>query len=433
MIMNRLSRVAVSVEHLAALTLIVAASACGSSSSEGPFTDGGPGSSNDNDASSPPGSQGDDDAGNNSGNADTGTVSGVLAVPLTSCVPLVYAANVDIGGETFQLLVDTGSTSLGVAGKGCTNCSVTPLYTPSATSTDEKTTATSQFGSGSWSGEVYQDQVGFGSDPSVPVNFVAITSQTSFFQQGSTCGGQPYQGIIGFDRALAEVKGTDGFFDQFVAGKGVANVFATQLCDNGGTLWLGGFDSSFTTGAMQYTPVTTDAFSSAYYTVNLASITVGSTTVPVASAAYPDSVLDTGTSAFLLGSTAFDALTAAIGDTAGFKQLFGDDAGAGFFNSQQPCANLTQTKAQLDAILPPLTMTFGSNPGITVQALATESYLMPYPSFGWCSSLASQPQSADEFPLASIVGSPVLRSNVVVFDRAKGQIGFAPHKACAGE
>ena len=34
------------------------------------------------------------------------------------------------------------------------------------------------------------------------------------------------------------------------------------------------------------------------------------------------------------------------------------------------------------------------------------------------------------FPLASILGAPVLRSNVVIFDRAKKRIGFAPHAPC---
>jgi hypothetical protein len=265
------------------------------------------------------------------------------------------------------------------------------------------------FGTGSWSGEVYQDQVAFEGDPSVPVKLVSITSQTGFIQAGSSCGGKPYQGLMGFDRASAAVAGTNAFFDQFVSAKGVPNVFATQ-----------------------YTPVTTDIDSTYYYTVDLESIKVGGTsvTVQISTGSYTDTVLDTGTSAILLGTDAYNSITAAIGGTAGFAQIFGTDAGPAFFGGTNPgCANLTQTKAELDSTLPPLTLTFGTNPAITVQALATESYLMPYPGMGWCSSLVAQPQS-DEFPLASLLGSPLLRSNVVIFDRANARIGFAPHTAC---
>src|SRR5579859_1920094 len=42
--------------------------------------------------------------------------SSVQAIPLSSCIPTVYTAPTTIGAsEVFQLLVDTGSTSLGVA------------------------------------------------------------------------------------------------------------------------------------------------------------------------------------------------------------------------------------------------------------------------------------------------------------------------------
>jgi hypothetical protein len=74
-------------------------------------------------------------------------------------------------------------------------------------------------------------------------------------------------------------------------------------------------------------------------------------------------------------------------------------------------------------------MTFGSNPAITVEAKATESYLFPYGNDNWCSALTGLDQGQG-FPIASIMGAPVLRSNVIIFDRAKKRMGFAPHTAC---
>jgi hypothetical protein len=362
---------------------------------------------------------------------------GVLAVPLSSCTPLVYTANVAIGGsQTFQMIVDTGSATLGVASSACTTCGVTPLYTPGATAVDQKMTATSDFGTGMWSGEVYQDSVGFASDPSVGVNLVAIDSQSSFFSPDPMCGSAAgeYQGVLGFDRPAAALAGTNVFFDQYVAAKGVPNAFATQLCDNGGTLWLGGYDPAFTTAAPQYTPFTSDIYSSYYYTVDLTTVTVGGTSVTIPSGSNSDSVLDTGTSVFLLSTAAFDALSAAIAATPGFQQVFGTSVGAAWFSSARApsCTTLTQTKAELDATLPPLTLSFGMSPAIEVQAAATESYIWPYGG-QWCSALLSaQAAGLSSFPLASIIGSPVLRSNLVIFDRANGRVGFAPHTPCKG-
>lgn len=357
--------------------------------------------------------------------------AGVVAVALSSCVPTVYTLPGTIGAsQTFQLVLDTGSTSLGVAATGCSCGGVSPVYTPSSSAVDQKQMTSSQFGSGSWSGEIYEDSVSLGSSPTAPTKLVAIGSETNFFEPlmcDSKSGGM--QGLVGFGPAAAAVMGTNGFFDQYVATNRVPDVFATELCETAGTLWLGGFDPAATTAPPQYTPLAADVSSTYYYTVNLASITVNGTSVAVGSGGQiPDSVVDTGTSAFLLNASAYNGLTTALESDAMFKQLFG----ASFFpavNSQNlACVPLTQTKAQLDAALPVLTLTFGSGPGVSVKAVATESYLFSYGG-QWCSALLGADQNTLG-PLAGIMGSPVLRSNVVVFDRAQKRIGFAPHAPC---
>jgi hypothetical protein len=356
--------------------------------------------------------------------------SGVVSIALSSCVPTVYTAPVTLGAsQTFQMLVDTGSTTLGVAANGCACGAASPVYTPGSTATDQKQTATSQYGSGSWSGEIYLETVSMGASAQAPTKLVAIKSQANFFeplQCDSKSGGM--QGILGMGPTKAAVAGTNGFFDAYVAANKVPDVFATELCDATGTLWLGGFDPSATTAPPQYTP-SNDLYSQYYYTVNLASIGVGGTNVPVSSGQYTDSVVDTGTSVFLLGTTAYDALVKAVQADAQFTKLFG----ASFFppsNAQtQACAGVSETKAALDAALPSLTLTFGTSPAITVNASATESYLVNAGGNTWCAGVVGIDQGAN-FPLASIMGAPVLRSNVVIFDRAQKRIGFAPHTPC---
>jgi hypothetical protein len=353
---------------------------------------------------------------------------GLLAVPLFSCTPPVYTAAVTLGGsQQFQMNIDTGSTTLGVASNQCSSCGVTPVYTPGSSATDQHQTAMSQYGSGQWTGEIYHDSVTLSPAMATPMNLVAIDTQMGFFQPiqcDSQVGG--LEGILGLGPGASALPGTDGYLDQLVATAKIPDVFATMLCDTGGTLWLGGYDPTFTTAAPQYTPMDTGFVGQHYYAVNLASITVNGKTVAVEDATAPGSVVDTGTSAFLLGSAAYTGLTAAIQGSAAFQKVFGASFFPAAANSQQmpACATVTESKAALDAALPPLTLTFGSSPGISVQAAATESYLFQYQTY-WCSSLIGA-----DTGLSAIIGSPVLRSNVVIWDRAQQRVGFAPHKAC---
>jgi cathepsin D len=352
-----------------------------------------------------------------------------FAVPLSACVPATYTASVTIGGsQAFELMLDTGSASLGVASASCMSCGgVKPTYTPGATAVDQHRTATSQFGTGKWSGEVYRDSVAPTSSTGAPVRLVAIDSQSQFFVP-SWCNSRSgtYQGILGMGPTFAAVHGTNGYFDALVAAQNVPNVFATRLCDSGGTLWLGGYDPAATTAAPVYTPEIA-GFDSIYYAVSLVSVEVAGRTAPIASAQHTDSVVDTGTSVFLLQTSAFNTITRAIAASPGFASVFGT-VGASFFTGQKSCRVVSKKKAEIDAALPPLTLVFGQSPALSVHAAPTESYLVPYGN-AWCSSLyAIDP--ALNIPVASILGGPILRSNVVIFDRANKRIGFAPHTPC---
>ena len=73
-------------------------------------------------------------------------------------------------------------------------------------------------------------------------------------------------------------------------------------------------------------------------------------------------------------------------------------------------------------MLPPLTLSFGTTPAVAVKAVATESYLVSYGDGSWCPALLSYP-SSPSFPFDAVLGSPVLLSNVVIFDRAHHRVG----------
>jgi hypothetical protein len=371
----------------------------------------------------------------------------VVAVTLTACPEGDYSAPVSIGGsQSFALVLDTGSTTLGVASNQCTTCDgVAPVYTPGSSATNEDMTATSQYVTGNWSGKVYEDTVSMGAPASTDVKLVAIDSQENFFQT-IQCG----EGVVGFAPAASALSGTTGFFDQVVATQGFADVFGLELCPSGGTLWLGGFDPSAATAPLQYVPYANSPYSSYYYVLELTSVTVTGNTVAVATGKYSDAIVDTGTNAFIVPTAAYATITSAIAQSPGFVQVFGADAGSAFFSLQPPpdagvadasgdidagvmagqaCATLTATRAELDAALPPLTLTFGSNPAVQVQAAATQSYLFQAGDDVWCSAIAAVDPSPT-FPFDSIVGTPVLQSSIVVFDRVNRRLGFAPHAPC---
>jgi hypothetical protein len=351
-----------------------------------------------------------------------------LAVPLSACVPSEYTAPTKIGAtQSFNLAIDTGSTTLGVASSSCTNCDVTPLYSPGSTATNENQKVDAEYGSGEWSGEVYLDSVTVGPEEAVPVKLGAIDSQMEFFTPASCTPQKGVQGILGLGPAGAAEQGTNGYFDDLVSTAKVPNIFAVQLCDSSGTLWLGGYDPAATTAAPVYTPLSAE-LENYYYAVNLASITVNGTSIPVATTSEPYSIVDTGTSIFILPTPAYTSLTNAITADAGFQAAFGNSASTFFSGGPGNCLAVSKTKAELDAALPPLTLTFGTSAAVTVQAAPTESYLIQQEN-SWCSALYGL-AAGSEGPIAGIMGSPVLRSNVVIFDRANKRIGFAPHTAC---
>jgi hypothetical protein len=366
----------------------------------------------------------------------------VFTVPLTGCTAATYLASVEIGGsQTFELAIDTGSTTLGVAADACTSCGVSPRYRPGPKAIDEHRTVSSLYGDTTeagatgWSGEAYDDAVGVGAAPDVLMKLAAIEAQRDFFHP-LVCESAvlPYQGILGLAPREDAIPGTDGYFDRLVRTSSIADVFATLLCDPGGRLWLGGFDPAFTTAAPRYTPWSASAAAPRSYLVDLESISVGASTVHLPAPPYVDTILDTGNSAVFLPPAAFSMVATVVEGSAGFVAAFGADAGApdaggGFFSATGGCATTTFTKAELDSSLPPITLVFGATAPVSLTAVATESYLIPFRGGAWCSALYLLAPDAS-YPFVASLGAPMLRSSVVIFDRAQRRIGFAPHAPC---
>ena len=91
------------------------------------------------------------------------------------------------------------------------------------------------------------------------------------------------------------------------------------------------------------------------------------------------------------------------------------------------------TPAELDATLPPMTMTLPSVGGgsFTLSLPATASYLVPAtpPDAGTLEYCLAIQDAANNHGY-SILGGPLLRANITLFDLAHAQLGFVPQSFC---
>jgi hypothetical protein len=349
--------------------------------------------------------------------SDAPANGGPRPIPLIGC-GVNYTAPVVLGdgSQTFQLIVDTGSSVLGVAGATCATCAdagVAPLYTPSATSSDTQKPASEKFANGEgWSGEIYEDTVTLGDASPVRVKFVDIESQSGFFSD-VWCGVRSNEGILGLGPSNLLLGGTTSYLDQLKQA-GSADVFSFQLCGTSGTLWLGGLDAQY---APTYTPMVAGQ---RFYTVVVSSIDVGGTSLGLPASDYGNAFVDTGGDALWLPQPAFDAATVAIGSDENFKTMFG--SASSFFSTSSGCKSIKETSAELDAMLPRLSLTFGS--GIVVDAPATSSYLMEFAGCGYKAALFTRGAATQGLPGIEL-GASFLRDKITVIDRAQQRIGFA--------
>jgi hypothetical protein len=374
------------------------------------------------------------DSGDDSSTApDSG--GGPVAVPLTGCVSIGYSAPVTIGGQTFALSLDTGSADLGVATSTCSDCEISPEYTApdgSCSGTTSSDYGSGSLSGGSWSAGICTATVQVGAqEPAVAMKIAGITKQSQFFANYD-CGGAYNQGILGLGPLDLDTIGsakTDEYFPALVQ-QGVPDVLALLLCSNKGTLWFGGYDEAAASGPPQYTPMTM----SSAWTVNLLSIGLGAQSL---GGADGQSMIDTGTWGFYMPTAAYSALVSAVTADPGATTVFGaGKLSANFFaNAFDGSGCLApvggQSQAQIDAALPPMTLTLPGLSGdpFTLTLPATQSYLAPFSFFGatlYCPGIADNAVIGN----VTILGGTVLQAYITILDEGKQQVGFAPQSSC---
>lgn len=227
-------------------------------------------------------------------------------------VAVLYTASIGIGSPatTYDLIVDTGSSNTWV-GAGT-------KYVQTSTSTQTSNRVSVSYGSGSFSGKEYTDQVTITSSLIVKSQSIGVASSSSGFSG--------FDGILGIgpvdltEGTLSPATTTliptvtDNLYSQgSITNDEIGVYFAPTTQDevvNGELSW-GGTDSSKITGSIGYAPITSTYPASVYWGID-ESITYGTSTSILSSTA---GIVDTGTTLVYIASNAFTKYKTATGAT----------------------------------------------------------------------------------------------------------------------
>ncbi|VDC06882.1 unnamed protein product [Peniophora sp. CBMAI 1063] len=238
------------------------------------------------------------------GKSSNGALASVGSAPVTNQA-VIYTAALEVGTQTFDVIVDTGSSNTWVG--------AVTKYKAGSTSTNTGKSVSVSYGSGSFSGTEYTDTVTLGS--------LTVTKQSIGVASRST-GFSPYDGILGIgptDLTEGTVSGvssvptfTDNLYSQgTIPVDSVAVSFeptTTSSVENG-ELTFGGVDSSKYSGSITYTATTSTSPASYYWGIDQ-TITYGTSTSILSNNA---GIVDTGTTLIYIATDAYNKYVSATG------------------------------------------------------------------------------------------------------------------------
>lgn len=332
--------------------------------------------------------------------------------PMTSIDAVYYVGPVDINGQTFQVIYDTGSNLLWVPSAACgTTCAGREEFRGQSTDTGQNFKV--QYGSGDVTGDLVHAPVTL-ADASLSSFKLGLANDVQF----SDFDTSQFDGILGlaWPSLSASENAASLVPSLHSAGQIPANLFTIYLAPDGsgGELSLGEIDETRYTGELSYLPLIAEQ----WWTVNLDSVQVDS--VPVVTGPKV-AILDSGTSLIVGPAADVTALMDAVQTRAGVPVYF--DA-----RSQVYAIHCSDVGA-----LPDLTFTLSgadnqkflfTMPGASyvLKGLSTDSNTCPIALQG-TSGLGQ---------VDWIIGDPFLRTFYSVYDYEGSRVGLAAAYPSAG-
>ncbi|SPJ78649.1 probable aspartic proteinase precursor [Fusarium torulosum] len=331
------------------------------------------------------------------GQAVTSTHVDASSGPVTN-EDVSYVAPVVIGGKTWELIVDTGSSN--------TWCGAQSSCEPSSTGKSTGGSVSVSYGSGSFSGTEYNDKVSFGGLTVVSQSIGAASKSTGFSGVDGIIGFGP----VGLTKSTVSNANTvptfldnlytQGSISSEVLGVSFRPESGSDTDDTNGELTLGGTDSSKYSGSITYFPTLTSGSAAAYWGISIASFTYGSTTL----ASSGSGIVDTGTTLIYIPTSAYNKFLSATGGRTD------SSSGLAIFTTK-PTSN------------------FGIKFGSTTYTLTPAQYLIPtaqYSNFGLTSGkYYAWISDGGSSGVNTIIGQKFLENYYSVYDTTNSRIGFA--------
>ncbi|KAM4742497.1 beta-secretase 1 isoform 2-T2 [Anableps anableps] len=338
--------------------------------------------------------------------------------------------------QKLNILVDTGSSNFAVG--AAAHPFLRRYYHRSLSSSyrDLGRSVYVPYTQGRWEGELGTDLVSVphGPNATLRANVAAITQSDRFFINGSN-----WEGILGL--AYADIARPDEtlepFFDSLVRQSSVPNLFSLQLCGAGftqnqslgistvgGSMIIGGIDSSLYVGELWYTPIRREW----YYEVIIVRIEVNGQDLNMDCKEYnyDKSIVDSGTTNLRLPRKVFQAAVKAIEAASSTEQF-----PSGFWLGEQlVCWEAGTTPWHIFPVISLYLMSENRNQSFRISILP-QQYLRPV------EDVPSAQEDCYKFAVSqsstgTVMGAVIMEGFYVVFDREKKRIGFAV-STCHGE
>lgn len=309
-----------------------------------------------------------------------------------------YLAPISIGGKTWQLIVDTGSSN--------TWCGARTKCEPTATGKSTGGTVSVSYGSGQFSGTEYTDKVSFAGLTVAKQSIGSASSSSGFTGSDGIFGVGPVdltQGTVSNVNTVPTF--LDNLYKQGSISTEVLGVYfkpesGSDTSDANGELTLGGTDSSKYTTPLTYFPTLKSGDASFYWGISIASFTYGTTTL----ASNAQGIVDTGTTLIYIPTAAYNKFLSLTGGSTD------PNTGLAIFNTK-PTKNFN--------------IKFGS----TTYPLTPSQYLVPtaqYSVFGLQSGkYYAWINDGGTSGVNTIIGQKFLENYYSVFDTTNARIGFA--------